>query len=63
MKKRLICEVELEKREISFTLEWKGVITVLRGLPAYFCTSCGEEMLDRETSSWLDYEIENHIIG
>ncbi len=58
--KCVICGGETEKRELSFTLEWKGSTATLHGLPGYYCQVCDEEMFDKETSKLLDLKILDH---
>lgn len=45
----LYCQGEMEKAEVSYTVNHKDFHLLIRNIPAYVCTRCGEKYYeDRE---------------
>lgn len=57
--KCVICKQgETKPGNVTVTLERKGMILVIRGVPARVCAQCGEEYVETETKDRLLYQAE-----
>lgn len=44
--KCLMCKDEMEKKDVSYTIERKGYHIYIEKIPAYVCVRCGEKYFE-----------------
>ena len=44
--KCLLCNGEMEKSKVSYTIDRKGYHVFIEKIPAYVCSQCGERFFD-----------------
>ena len=54
------CEGKMEQRKTTFTADYKGCVYIVKGVPSYVCTQCGEIVYDNDTMGRLE-EIVNDM--
>lgn len=49
-----ICEGKVESDKTTFTVDLTSGVVLVRDVPAFVCTQCGEEWIDNPTSIKLE---------
>jgi YgiT-type zinc finger domain-containing protein len=49
-----LCGGKVEPGKTTFTVDMKTGVVVVRNVPAFICTQCGEEWIDNPTSAQLE---------
>ncbi|MBP6812106.1 MAG: type II toxin-antitoxin system MqsA family antitoxin [Saprospiraceae bacterium] len=49
-----ICEGKVASGKTTFTVDWSAGVVVVRNVPAFVCTQCGEEWIDDLTTVKLE---------
>jgi YgiT-type zinc finger domain-containing protein len=49
-----LCSGKVEPGRTTFTVDLKTGVVVIRNVPAFVCTQCGEDWIDNPTSAALE---------
>ena len=49
-----LCGGKVEAGKTTFTVDMKTGVVIVRNVPAFICTQCGEEWIDNPTSAKLE---------
>ena len=61
MKCAICREGQTKPGSVTATLERNGVIVIIKSVPAMVCNNCGEEYIEKETSSQLLEQAEESL--